>query len=427
MRWRNQILALLCLTIFVGLGVLYFRHWVVQKPFGIVLLIGEGLTPDRIAATRVYAGGANTRLALESLPAMALLSNYSQDFAVPDETSAAATLATGEKFNNRTPGREETRKDLRTIIDLAREKGRSIGLVTNKRLTNPTAAAFYAVGKEQSDEIALRFAEGKKIDIALGGGGAEFLPEGKGGQRRDGRDLVLELRRDGYEIVRTKADLENVPRWRRPRLLGLFSSGEMAAAKQVTSGSEQPSLADMTRRAIELLQWNAGGYLLVVDAGLMGDAARQNHGEQTLAETVELDRAVAVANSYTGANSTILVAGNLGIGGLALNGSPFRRDRGIAVLGVNAAGEPALTWATGPNGPTTARNRPQTDLADGSPAPETSAPPAAAASQEPAAYHAPTARSNVADVLAAGRGPGTEKLRGFLDNTAIFTVIQDQL
>jgi hypothetical protein len=44
MKWRNQILALLCLTIFVALGVLYFRHWVVQKPFGIVLFIGEGLT-----------------------------------------------------------------------------------------------------------------------------------------------------------------------------------------------------------------------------------------------------------------------------------------------------------------------------------------------------------------------------------------------
>jgi hypothetical protein len=53
MKWRNQILALLCLLIFVAFGVLYFRNWVVQKPFGIVLFIGEGLTPDRLAATRL--------------------------------------------------------------------------------------------------------------------------------------------------------------------------------------------------------------------------------------------------------------------------------------------------------------------------------------------------------------------------------------
>ena len=425
MRWRNQILALLCLTIFCGLGVLYFRHWVVQKPFGIVLFIGEGLTPDRLAVSRVYAGGAGTRLALESLPAMALLTNYSLDFAVPDEGSAAIALATGEKVANRSAGQEEGRDKLRTIIDLAREKGRSIGLVTNKSLTNATAAAFYAAGQAENEEAARQLAEGKKVDIALGGGRAEFLPEAKGGERHDGRDLVLELRRDGYQIVRTKAELESIPRWRRPRLLGLFSGGEMASAEKIASGSEQPSLADMTRRAIELLQWNPGGYLLIVDAGLMGDAARKNRGEETLAEMVELDRAVAVANSYAGANSTILVAGNLGIGGLALNGTPFRRDRGLAVLGVNSAGEPALTWATGPNGRT--RETLSTNPPDTSPAPETVEQPEEAAAQEPAAFYAPSARSTVSDVLAAGRGPGSEQLQGFLDNTVIFRIIRDQL
>src|SRR2546430_8958730 len=52
-KWRNQLLALLCLAVFAGLGVLYFQHWVVQKPFGIILIIGEGLAPERIALTRV--------------------------------------------------------------------------------------------------------------------------------------------------------------------------------------------------------------------------------------------------------------------------------------------------------------------------------------------------------------------------------------
>ncbi len=426
MRWRNQLLALLCLAIFCGLGVLYFRHWVVQKPFGIVLFIGEGLTPDRVAATRLYAGSANAKLALEKLPALALLANASQDFATPDESAAATALATGEKVNNRGgPSAESAPRALATIIDLAREKGRSIGLVTNTRLTNPTASAFYSAGQERADEVARSFVEGKKIDLALGGGSAEFLPDSKGGERHDARDLVLESRREGFEIVRTKAELENVPRWRRPRLLGLFSSGEMAWAKQIAAGSEQPLLADMTRRAIELLQWNPGGYLLIVDAGLMGTAARQNHGEQTLAETAALDRAVAVADAYTGENSIVLVTGNLGIGGLALNGAPFRRDNGIAILGVNAAGEPALTWATGPNGPP--KTADPSRGADAAAADAVSAHPPMAPFQEPAAAYAPSARSNVADVLAAGRGPGTESLHGFLDNTVIFKIIRDQL
>jgi alkaline phosphatase len=423
MKWRNQILALFCLAIFIALGVLYFRHWVVQKPFGIVLFVGEGLTPDRIAATRLYSGGANAHLAIESLPAVALLANYSQDFAVPDEAAAATTLATGVKVNNRSIGLGVDGKKLRSIIDLAREKNRAIGLVTNARLTDPTAAAFYAVSKSAGAEIARLLADEKKIDIALGGGGADFLPEAKGGRRTDGRDLVLEMRRNGYEIVRTKAELEGIPQWRRPKLLGIFSEGEMAFANEIAAGSEQPALADMTRRAIELLQWNTSGYLLIVDAGLMGMAARENHGERTLAETAELDQAVAVAQSYTGANSTILVAGNFGIGGLSLNGFPFRRDSGVALLGVNSSGEPALTWATGPNGIPT---RTTSD-----PGPEEPAPPGegpdATNIQEPAAAYAPWARNTVSDVLAAGRGPGTEMLHGFLDNTVIFKIIEGQL
>src|SRR5450432_2752681 len=119
MRWRNQIVALLCLTIFLALGVLYFRHWVVQKPFGIILFVGEGLTPDRLAATRLYAGGADSRLAIESLPAMALLSNYSADFAVPDEGAAATALATGVKVNNGSIGLDTEGNPLQSILDLA--------------------------------------------------------------------------------------------------------------------------------------------------------------------------------------------------------------------------------------------------------------------------------------------------------------------
>jgi alkaline phosphatase len=421
MKWRNQILALLCLVIFIAFGVLYFRHWVVQKPFGIVLFIGDGLTPDRLAMTRLYAGGANSRLAIESLPAMALLTNYSQDFAVPDAAAAATTLATGVKVNNRRLRLGPNDKKLQSMIELAQERGRAVGLVTNGRLTNLTMAAFYATG---NDDFAKQLVEERKVDLALGGGSADFLPEAKGGRRTDGRDLVLEMRRNGYEIVRTRAELESIPRWRRPKVFGLFSEDEMAYANELAAGSEQPALADMTRRAIELLQWNTGGYLLIVDAGLMQNAARENRGERTLAETVQLDRAVDLARSYMGESSTICVTGNFGIGGLSLNGFPFRRDSGVALLGVNSSGEPALTWATGPNGVPRSVPSPAAEAAEPEPPGEG---PVSNNGQEPAAVYAPAARNTVDDVLAAGRGAGTEVLHGFLDNTIVFKIIADQL
>ncbi|HEX8490439.1 MAG TPA: alkaline phosphatase, partial [Chthoniobacterales bacterium] len=254
------------------------------------------------------------------------------------------------------------------------------------------------------------------------GGAREFLPEAKDGNRKDGRDLLLEIRRKGFDLVRTKAELEAIPDWRRPKLFGVFSSGELAFSDQIEARSEQPSLPDLVRRAIELLQYNRAGYLLVVDAGLMWKAAEQNDAEHTLAETVEFDRAVAVARRYAGATSTIIVCGDVAIGGLNLNGYPFRTDRGIAVLGLNSAGDPWFSWSSGPKG---ARSYGAAKLAANQSPPDAASPPEII--QEPAALYAPTALDTVDDVVAFGAGPGADALQGSIDNTAIFKLIRDLL
>src|SRR4029077_12148271 len=142
MKWRNQLLALFCLLVFAGLGVLYFQHWVVQKPFGIVLFIGEGLAPHRLAATRIYIGGADAKLTLDSMNHVALLSNASRDFSTPDQAAAATALATGVRVKNRSIAVNGEGKPLPSILALARESGRTTGLITNTQLTDPTSAAF---------------------------------------------------------------------------------------------------------------------------------------------------------------------------------------------------------------------------------------------------------------------------------------------
>jgi alkaline phosphatase len=426
-KWRNQLLALFCLLVFAGFGVLYFRHWVVQKPFGIILLIGEGLSPGRVAVTRVYAAGADSHLSLDSMSATALLINYSNDFATPDQASAATALACGIKTNNRAIGIDAKGKAVRNIVELAKESGRACGLVTNTNLTDPTAAAFYAHPSDPGDRESIAVELVNRMDIALGGGGVDFLPRNKEGRRSDGRDLFLEMRRHGYEVIQSKAELEAIPRWKRPKLFGVFSKTEFSYAGQVATGREQPNLGDMVRRAIELLQFNPGGYLLVVDAGLMRRAAQEGNGERTLAETVELDRALAVARSYAGTRSMILLTGDCAIGGLSLNGFPFRRDSGVALLGLNSSGYPWLTWATGPNGP-------KRYGVTGIPVPVD---PNQTASQqhgndvqrssEPAAIYAQSALNTVDDVVLFGIGPGTQNIRGIMDNTMVFRIMGDNL
>src|SRR5947207_13730037 len=153
MKWRNQLLALFCLVLFAAFGVFYFQHWVVQKPFGIILFVGEGLAPSRIAATRVFAGGADVPLSLDSMPHLALVRNYSNDFAAPDSAAAASAIATGVKVNNRSIGAESSGAAVPTLIDLARRSGRATGLVSDGKITNATAAAFYAHGSDPTAQL----------------------------------------------------------------------------------------------------------------------------------------------------------------------------------------------------------------------------------------------------------------------------------
>jgi alkaline phosphatase len=424
-KWRNQLLALFCLILFAAFGIFYFQHWVVQKPFGIILFIGEGLAPGRLAATRVYAAGADVPLSLDSMPNVALVTNYSNDFAAPDSAAAASAIATGVKVNSRSIGAQSHGVTAPNLIDLARRAGRATGLVTDGKLTGATSAAFYAHTSDPTAqlEIARELADASGIDLVLGGGAQDFLPDSKNGNRKDGRDLLSEIRRKGFDLPRTRADLEAIPGWRRPKLFGVFASTELAYSDQIEARNEQPSLPDMVRRAIELLQYNRGGYLLVVNARLMRKAAEQNDAEHTLAETLELDRAVAVARRYAGEKSTIVVCGDVAVGGLNLNGSPFRTDRGIAVLGLNSAGDPWFSWASGPNGQ---RSYGAAKLAaQQSPSPR--AAPVLEPPQEPAAFYAPAALETVEDVVVFGIGPGTEAFRGSLDNTAIFKIIRGSL
>src|SRR5436305_13712675 len=344
MKWRNQILALICLLAFAALGVLYFENWVVQKPFGIILVVGEGLTAQRTAATRVYIGGADNPLAMDGLEFPARMRNHAAEFAVPDSGAAASALATGTKVKNGTVSVGESGGALKTILEIAHEEGRATGIVTDGALTNPTAAAFYANASntKQPQEFAGALIARGAVDIAFGGGAAEFNKE--------------KLNQARIRIVHNLPELEQITGWQQPRLLGLFAANDLPFTDEVAARTEQPSLADMVRRAIELLQVNRHGYILIVDAHLMASAAWQNLGERTLRETAELDRAVRVGRQYAGKNAGIIVCGDAAIGGMSVNGYPFRYDSGVAILGLNSAGQPWVTWATGPNGGKTGAN-----------------------------------------------------------------------
>jgi alkaline phosphatase len=107
---------------------------------------------------------------------------------------------------------------------------------------------------------------------------------------------------------------------------------------------------------------------------------------------------------------------------LNLNGFPFLKDSGIALLGLNSAGQPWITWATGPNGASSygAAKIPGKLETNHSEQP-------ASDQLEPAALYAKSALGTVDDVIALGSGPGAEALQGIVDNTIVFKILRDEL
>ena len=404
MKLRNQLLALFCLLVFVAIGVLYFQVWVVQKRFGIIVFVSDGMVTRHLTVARLYENGADHRLALDSFPHTALVANSARDFAVPDAAAAATALATGQRVNHRNVAFDNRGQPLRTLLEMARAQGRAVGIVSNGQLTDPAPAAFFAhlADAKDRDAIAAQLVDSARVDVVLGGGAQHFLPGGEKGARKDGRNLLAELQKKKCEIVRTKADLDNASNYRDGAIVGLFSPGPMAFGDDIDGGSQQPSLSDMVRRAIEFLQVNGSGYLLIVDAGLITEAASRNQGERTINETLIMDRAIGTAVKYAGEKSLIVAVGKHAIGGLSLNGYPLRQDHGVALIGTTASGYPSLTWATGPNGPPTTGS-------------------------EPAAFQTTSALNTAEDVIAAAKGPGAEEFHGFLDNTMIFELLRDAL
>ncbi len=417
MNLRNQLLALFLVLVFIAAGVLFFHTWVVQKPFGVILFVGDGLVTGNLTAARLYDGGAEPHLTMDQFPHLALMANYADDYAVPDSPAAASAIATGVKVDNGVISMSPKGRALLTILELAKQRGRAVGIVTTGGLTDASIAAFYAHVPKSSeiDDIATQFAGDATLDLALGGGAQDFTPESKSGHRRDGRDLLLEMKGAGAEIMRSKAELESAPVFTTARRVGVFATGDLAYSNQIEAGSQEPSLPEMVQRAIEFLELNEHGYLLVVDAELISRAAEQDDGAHVLTETLDMDRAIAMAERYAGEKAVVMAVGEHATGGMTLNGYPLRQEHGVGLLGVNAVGFPAIAWATGPNGP---RKQAAPASGQGSPAPP---PPPAS---EPAGFYWPTAIDSAQDVIAVGKGPGTEALKGVINNTEIYQILE---
>jgi alkaline phosphatase len=181
-------------------------------------------------------------------------------------------------------------------------------------------------------------------------------------------------------------------------------------------------LPDLVRIAIKNLQTNRRGYLLVVDDPSIAAAAAANDGETMLSRLLAFDQAVSTARHYAGANALIVITGRENIGGFQLNGFPFLRDKGVAILALNNQGYPSLCWATGPG----YSNEGTSETPRGKKQGAANTSPMGILTQ-PSAYSSQKAVGSGGDVLSLGIGQGSEKIHGFLNLTDLHDIVREAL
>jgi len=315
---RKIILAfIVIITIILSSSTLSFA----AQTKNIIFMIGDGMGPAHLHITWLYAtrhlGKDLVMIDIMNKGQTAYMVNDTADSTVTESAAAAVQMATGVKVLARSIGIGPDGKVLKTILEMARERGKSTGLVTTSGITDATPAAFVTHVERRSEEE--RIAEqlvNSNVNILFGGRKGFFLPEVEKGRRKDARDLIHEAKQNGYEFVST---VEEMKKAQGEKILGLFNPGNMLFEID-RKGSQEPSLAEMTSKALDVLSRNKKGFFLLVEAGRIDHAAHMNDIGALIWDTLAFDEAIRVTYEFQKAHpdTLLIITADHETGGLAM-------------------------------------------------------------------------------------------------------------
>ena len=294
-------------------------------PRNLILMIPDGCGPATLGLARMLRGRP---LTLDSLLTGAV-GTASLSSRVTDSAAAATAYAIGMRTLNRMLSIDSAGVPRRTLFEAAAAAGLTTGLVVKSRVTDATPAAFIAHATERSHETDIALDElAHRPAVLLGGGRDRFLPASQGGDRHDGRDLLDEARRTGWQVVTTREALDGPLR---VPLLGLFARDDFGYA--IDADATLPSLPVMMRRALSLLAGERHGFVLLVEGSLIDHGGHENDPATMAREALEFDDAVreAVAFARRDGHTLIVSAADHETGGFALGrraggNSPYEID-----------------------------------------------------------------------------------------------------
>ncbi|MEZ9367902.1 alkaline phosphatase [Shewanella sp. 10N.286.51.B2] len=336
------------------------------KAKNVIIFVGDGMGVSTLTASRILQGqlagnpGEEGYLSFETFPHTALVKTYNVDAQTPDSAGTMTAMMSGLKSDAGVLGVDEdiVRGDCSTVagnevvtaLELAEIKGLATGIVSTARITHATPAATYAksadrnwedisdmpedavtggckdiadqlVNFEANVEARFKGVDIDGIDVVMGGGRRHFLPKDASfnsadavseieGDRTDSRDLTAEWQAKYSEgvYVMDQAGFDAIDTENTKQLMGLFNESHMQyEADRDNDVAGEPSIAQMTSKAIDILDNNDNGFFLMVESGRIDHGHHAGSAYNALTDAIALSDAVKEAVAKTDPSETLIL------------------------------------------------------------------------------------------------------------------------
>ncbi|WP_316572570.1 alkaline phosphatase [Neobacillus sp. YIM B06451] len=234
---------------------------------------------------------------------------YSADTEVTDSAAAGTAMATGVKTNNGMISTSPDGKKLTTILEAAEAGGKATGLVATSTITHATPAVFASHVPSRADEasIAPQLLE-NDVDVLLGGG-KKYFPD----------SLIDQAKKKGYTYINNKSGLASASKLN--KLIGLFADDALAPSLD-RDETNQPSLAEMTDAALNVLNKDKDGFFLMVEGSQIDWAGHDHDAAWAMNDVMAFEEALAKALAFAKKDkqTLVVVAGDHDTGGMSVGG-----------------------------------------------------------------------------------------------------------
>ncbi len=297
----------------------------------LIVLVADGTGVTHTTVARWVSDSRN--LPVDSMRVY-LVRTYGAESMVTDSAPAATAFATGHKTSDKFVGvlpgpvtipgvppvsSERQQKPVASVLEGAKLMGKATGLVATSNVQHATPAAYSAHWPDRNDYNQIGEQQVyQDIDVVFGGGRKYLLPVSQGGARSDGEDLIQVLKDRGYRIVQTRDQMMET---QGPKVWGLFAEDAMERdLDRTVFAPHEPSLAEMTAKAIDILSRHPHGFFLFVEGSQVDWASHGNDPVGVVTELLAFHQAVQVALEFARNrdDTAVLVFSDHGNGGMSL-------------------------------------------------------------------------------------------------------------